>query len=710
MSRTAAARPQWVVVRRWAVLLAVLAPWGLLACSGDDTAAPPTTGGTSAATAPDVATTTATTTPNSAVPVSTLEPPSEECQAAGRVIADDVALGGVTGADSDTATRHTASLADALELLADSDTAMARPAAALVASGEPPARMATIARDTVDELNATMVVECGLRLTGIGAMRPDRTPGDALDGLGIAELAADDTCATADVLRWADARWRLSTDGGTQDRFAVIVREALAQLRRGDGGDLPSELREGLDLPADIDRANLAGFQLSGDHKIAIIRLDADMRRACGAGLLFGGLLMEGSFAPADSLVDAIPTPAWGQPATVDADTAHSRWCAIGDAIYANDVAARVSELDGTGDRDAIAARLRLMIGSLRIASRVGGSIATLADVRDTIVATKALERADLSTAGGLTADERRAAGELDRLLAANCGVGLSSDTGIIGPYVLRSTSSDPDADPNATTTVPETTTTSTSLPTVLPTTAVAVVGDSLTASAQDEIIRTLSTLGLGVVTVDGQVSRRMTSSTDTIRSGEDVVTEIATIASPKVWVIALGTNDVASGSPPETIRSSVQRVLDAIPTDSLVVWVDTYIRDEPEAVAAGNLIIRDVVSGRPGAMVVDFFSYGDDPGVVVGDGVHLTDMGQQLFANVIANGIAQVLGRNPTFDVTVDTTVPFFTLPVTTLPVITLPTTTLPAALTTTTTTMPATTTTTTTVPRTTTTTTTTP
>jgi lysophospholipase L1-like esterase len=202
------------------------------------------------------------------------------------------------------------------------------------------------------------------------------------------------------------------------------------------------------------------------------------------------------------------------------------------------------------------------------------------------------------------------------------------------------------------------TSTTSTTLPRRLPPADVAVVGDSLTLSAQAEITRTLTRLGVGSVVVDGQESRRMTRSTETVRSGLDVVAEFLAVSTPKVWVIALGTNDVASGSSSGVIRRSVQSILAAIPADAYVVWIDTWIRDRYDAVVAGNQVIRDTVLARPHSVVADFFAYGDDDGVIANDGVHLTRRGRQLFADVMSTGIATaVAGLDDSVFITPDTT-----------------------------------------------------
>ena len=636
----ATTRPEWATVRRRLLVLAAVAAAlsGACAPDGDDA----TGSGASAEATGDgavgVESISTSVAPTTVVASPSTVPLSPACEAAARVVLADVAI--ATAPDPE-ASRE--SLAAALAELTDAPSPLAETAGALAADDP----TAAPTRDII-EFDRAMLDACDLRLAKSGLLRPDADPDDALDGLGLTRRLGT-TCESAGVLRWADAQWRAAADGGARDRLGVIVRQALGALREADLTDRDVEL----DLPADIERADLSGRALSADHRIAVVRLDADLRRACDAGLELGGLLMERSVGPSAAALAALPEPGWAEPRAVTADRSHARWCAIADDLYADDAAYVVNEPYELERRDRIGRELRLGLGALRIASRSGGSIATLADVRDTIVATEIVERADFTASGLLTPEERRAVADLDRIIVANCGVGLSPQFGVLGPHVGRFDVTDPDAQPGATTTVAvvDTSTTSTSLPTRMPNAAVAVVGDSLTLGAQLEITATLGGIGLGVVDVDGQVSRRMTSSTDTIRSGLDVVREIAAAASPKIWVIALGTNDVASGSSADSIRDSVERVLAAIPPDALVVWVDTWIRDERAAVVAGNLIIRDVVAQRHGAVVADFFSYGDDPGIVGGDGVHLTAAGRTLFANVLANGIADVLGRNPLFD-----------------------------------------------------------
>lgn len=641
--RPAAHGPEWAPVRRWLLALAVVAPIVGASCAPDgnasrDDAVIVTTvdesdGEVSTGDGPG-------TVPSSTVPPVVTEPaPGTPCGRAADVIEHDVSvrLASDQGRnDAEGALR--AELDETLGLLAEGDGELADAADAIdidELSGD-------AAIDAARGLDAAMRDECNLRLSGLGVLgSPGRDP---LQGTGLTQLDGD-LCERAGPLRWADSAWRLAPDGGERDRMAVLVRQGLGALRLLDAAERSVEL----DLPADLERADLSGGALTADQRIAMVRLDADLQRDCGGGFEFGGLLLEGSRAPSEAELAALPEPEWVDERPLVGSASNRHWCAVADALYGADVAAVMNEAYGFEGTDAIALRVRLMLGALRTSARWGGSVRTLDDVRDVVATTTVLERADLSATGRLTDDEHRAVVQLDRLMSANCGLGFRRGFGMLGWYTARPIEGETVVT-TSTTVAPAgaSTTTSTTLPAALPAADVAVVGDSLTLSAQQEITDTLGRLGLGVVRVDGQVSRRMTSATDTIRSGLSVVQEIAAQSNPQVWVIALGTNDVASGVSADSLRRSVQQVLDAIPPGALVVWVDTWIRDELDAVVAGNRIIREVVGARPNSVVADFFSYGDDEGIVGSDGVHLTTTGRRLFANVMAGGIAVLLDGEP--------------------------------------------------------------
>lgn len=174
---------------------------------------------------------------------------------------------------------------------------------------------------------------------------------------------------------------------------------------------------------------------------------------------------------------------------------------------------------------------------------------------------------------------------------------------------------------------------------------AAAVVGDSLTESASVQIGAYLDELGVDTITIDGAMNRRMTHG-DRPDPGVDIVERIAEAAQPDVWVIALGTNDVGAEVSPDQYASDIGRLLAAIPDGAPVVWVDVWIRDRQQQVVAANQVLRDTLGERPRTIVADWFSHGDDTGLVAGDGVHLTDDGKYVFAATIASAVATLFAE----------------------------------------------------------------
>jgi lysophospholipase L1-like esterase len=177
----------------------------------------------------------------------------------------------------------------------------------------------------------------------------------------------------------------------------------------------------------------------------------------------------------------------------------------------------------------------------------------------------------------------------------------------------------------------------------------VAVVGDSLTLSAQDEIAAELAGLGLEVLVVDGVESRRMTVGSSGRPSGLEAIRTIRAEFDddPDLWVVALGTNDVAAQIDEERFRDDLRGALAGVQSDAPVVWVDIWIRDRREAVVAANRVIRDELAGRDAPSgVVGWFAHGGADGLVTADGVHLTERGQVAFATAIGNQVRSIYHR----------------------------------------------------------------
>ncbi len=177
---------------------------------------------------------------------------------------------------------------------------------------------------------------------------------------------------------------------------------------------------------------------------------------------------------------------------------------------------------------------------------------------------------------------------------------------------------------------------------------SVAVVGDSLTVSAAEEIEAALDAIGLDVLAVDAMESRRITQGRSSLPPGtsavEAILEGLAIGDDPDLWVIALGTNDVASLGSLDGFRPEMRELLDLIPPDVPVIWVDLWIRDRSDSIRQANRMIRaELRQWDGGSAVVDWFAHGDDDGVIASDGVHLTELGQQLFASSIADTVDEM-------------------------------------------------------------------
>lgn len=167
---------------------------------------------------------------------------------------------------------------------------------------------------------------------------------------------------------------------------------------------------------------------------------------------------------------------------------------------------------------------------------------------------------------------------------------------------------------------------------------SVAMIGDSITVGSLEELRAAFSAIGIGEVVIDAQSSRRI-AEVDHVPSGVDAVAEVLAAGEPPdLWVIALGTNDLG---PDATARSrqAIGRLLTSIPAGTPVVWIDTYSSGQEEASASFNATLRQLLTERGMAAVVDWASTARRPGIL-GDGTHPTERGEVEFARSVADGV----------------------------------------------------------------------
>jgi lysophospholipase L1-like esterase len=166
------------------------------------------------------------------------------------------------------------------------------------------------------------------------------------------------------------------------------------------------------------------------------------------------------------------------------------------------------------------------------------------------------------------------------------------------------------------------------------------MVGDSITVRSEAPLADGFRSLGLDVRAIDAASGRRMTAEAGADGSGLSAVTAVASGDPPDLWVIALGSNDVLQYDSVEEYREQIVALLNALPADAPIVWVDTYLADDPTRSDEFNQALRDTLAFRGTASVADWASVAPGEGVL-SDGIHPSDEGTQQFADLVMGAVA---------------------------------------------------------------------
>jgi lysophospholipase L1-like esterase len=173
---------------------------------------------------------------------------------------------------------------------------------------------------------------------------------------------------------------------------------------------------------------------------------------------------------------------------------------------------------------------------------------------------------------------------------------------------------------------------------------SVAMVGDSITVRSEAPVADGFRDLGLDVRAIDAASGRRMTAEGGSDGSGLGAVIALAAADPPDLWVIALGSNDVLQYDGAEEYRAQIVTLLSALPADAPVVWVDTYLEDDPERSDQFNQALRDTLAYRGTSSVADWAAVAPGDGVL-SDGIHPSDEGTHQFADVVMAAVEQWTG-----------------------------------------------------------------
>jgi lysophospholipase L1-like esterase len=180
---------------------------------------------------------------------------------------------------------------------------------------------------------------------------------------------------------------------------------------------------------------------------------------------------------------------------------------------------------------------------------------------------------------------------------------------------------------------------------------SVVMIGDSITRGSMDALRTEFGSLGFDNVAIEAEDGKRMVVSSGDNEGGSKVAEFLAaaggdTAHTNEVWVVALGTNDIGQYAGADEIAAAVNEVIDAVPDDAALVWVDTYFRDRPQQTELVNSIVRDRIGRRGDSVVAPWTAFATQEGVLSRDGVHPTTDGADVFAFVVADTVREFLGR----------------------------------------------------------------
>ena len=170
----------------------------------------------------------------------------------------------------------------------------------------------------------------------------------------------------------------------------------------------------------------------------------------------------------------------------------------------------------------------------------------------------------------------------------------------------------------------------------------VVVIGDSITVASAPRILEGASEIGADV-TVLAETNRRIAVGSDP-SAGTDVIADVLADGDPDVVVVALGTNDIGKYGSIEEYAAEIDELVDELPEDLPLVWINTYLSRIPDDSAAFNAALIETLSERGNATIGRWSSIAQQGGMLR-DGVHPSEDGEQRFADLVLGEIDNWLG-----------------------------------------------------------------
>lgn len=178
----------------------------------------------------------------------------------------------------------------------------------------------------------------------------------------------------------------------------------------------------------------------------------------------------------------------------------------------------------------------------------------------------------------------------------------------------------------------------------------VVMIGDSITVASMPALQEAYEQLGFDEIIIESKEGKRTALTFGSNPSGVDIASFIVNSLdsagdhSNELWVVALGTNDINQYDDAAGRAAAFNEMLQMIPEESPLIWVDTYFEDEPEGADAINDAISDRLRDRGNSSLAQWSSVAADDGNLRDDGVHPREQGSEVFADVISATIVDFL------------------------------------------------------------------
>ncbi len=178
----------------------------------------------------------------------------------------------------------------------------------------------------------------------------------------------------------------------------------------------------------------------------------------------------------------------------------------------------------------------------------------------------------------------------------------------------------------------------------------VVMIGDSITVASAPALQAIYEQLGFDEIIIESKQGKRTSLTFGSNPSGVDIASFIVNSPdrdddhSNELWVVALGTNDINQYGDAAERAAAINEMLQTVPEESPLIWVDTYFKDQPEGADAMNDAISNRVLDRGNSAIARWSSVAADDGNLRDDGVHPREQGSAVFAGLIAATIVNFL------------------------------------------------------------------